>query len=647
MSREHAPADMLAAQARTKLFALLFLLGLLGLGAWWIAGRRVIEPDRILVAVAVGDENDPAAYWWGGDAGSAAMHGQLSERLEDMGLRPLLEDESQLREMLKFFAGSGRDELVERATELEIGVIVRGWVELRDVLPLEGADFNDMVLMLHLEVVDVSSGEVHEVPSTPMRLYLWGVDPSQAIERNATYVAERLTMPLAETLSTLPGLRFFAELPENATNAEMLTAKRLAPLHLRANNYRAGLDLRERDIAEAEANEPDDDSGLVRTRLGGILDAEFYVGERFDGKALVMRDQAHTAVPSHHIGYALPRSSERLELVGPEGERTPLFEHYDFYSTASTSADGRQVAAVLANHGASKTVALISTEDGAFTPLLTHPSESFSAPLASPNGDKVAFFSRQPDDSELALEVIDVASKTRRVLVEAGPALTMPVWTPDGSTLYLGLGVGDQSIEAIVAIDVTTGETRHILGPAAGAPTPEFVELAALLDEPLPGDPSPEQVEARERLEARVAIGRSAFQHFALCADGNALFVSESGWQGDFIGRFDLASGSYTRLHALRATRLKASPVAPDEVAAQLDAEQAFFNGDRVPEDSEVVLLRGSQPPLRVTDNAVNEALVGWSRDGKALYVQEAVPEPRARRKASRVYRYALPGEQP
>ena len=45
MPREHAPADMLAAQARTKLFALLFLLGLLGVAAWWVAGRTVIEPD--------------------------------------------------------------------------------------------------------------------------------------------------------------------------------------------------------------------------------------------------------------------------------------------------------------------------------------------------------------------------------------------------------------------------------------------------------------------------------------------------------------------------------------------------------------------------------------------------------------------------
>jgi hypothetical protein len=638
---------MLAAQARTKLFALLFLLGLLGIAAWWVAGRTVIEPDRVLVAVAVGDDEDPAAYWWGGDAGSAAMHGQLSERLEDMGLRPLLEDESQLREMLHFFAGSSRGDLIERATQLEIGTIVRGRVELQNVLPLEGADFNDMVLTLHLEVVDVSTGEVHEVPSTPMRLYLWGVDPSQALERNASYVAERVAMPLAETLSSLPGLHFFSELPKNATNVEKLIGKRLAPLHLRANNYRAGLELRQQDIAEAEANEPADASGLERTRLGGILDAEFFVGERFDGKALVLRDQAHTAVPSNRLGYALSSSSERLELLEAERERTPLFEHYDFYSTASTSADGRQVAAVLANHGASKTVALISTEDGAFSPLLTHESEYFSAPLPSPNADRVAFFSRRKKRSKLALEVVDVASKTRKVLVEPGPALTMPVWSPDGATLYLGLGLGDGRVERIVAIDVATGEQRHILGVAPGPVSEEQAELTALLDEALPENPTPEQSLARAALEARVAVGRSAFQHFALAADGQALFVSELGWQGEFVGRFDLQTGTYTRLHALAVTRLKASPTNPKQVAAQLHAEQAFLEGDRAPGDSEVVLLEGESAPLRVTDNAVNEALVGWSRDGGALYLQEAAAEPRARRKASRIYRYTLPAKAP
>ena len=61
MASSDASADMLAAQARAKLLVLIAILATLGGAAWWFEGRIQTEPERVMIAIAIGDSEDPAS----------------------------------------------------------------------------------------------------------------------------------------------------------------------------------------------------------------------------------------------------------------------------------------------------------------------------------------------------------------------------------------------------------------------------------------------------------------------------------------------------------------------------------------------------------------------------------------------------------
>lgn len=649
MAGSDAPADMLDAQARAKLLMLVVILISTGVSAWFFTGRIQTDPERVVIAIAIGDEDDSTAHWWGGNAGAAALHGTLSKQLRPLGLTPLVNERNPIEQRVNEFALLGGDEILERAAELGIGTVIRGEVQVEKVIPLEGAQFSDIVLSLSLSVVDVETGDTQEVPSSPFRLFLWGVDASEAVEKNTEHVGRRIAMPLVEALSKLPRLQQFAQLDASASTMEKLMAARLKALAIRSNNHQASLDMRASDIAQAEENESKNFGGLTRTRLGAMLDEEYWVGESADGRAIVMRDQVHVSSPPEHLGYALSSTSERFELVdakpGHAGalRRTALFEHYNFFSYPEISDQGDHIACVLANHGASKTLALISVPQGEFIPLLTHKSEYYSTPVPSPDASRVAFFSRPSRNSPSALEVFERESDSHELLIEAGLNMTVPVWSPDGSTIFIGLG--DGRIDAIEMIDVISGSRTRLLGihpELDQAEQVRLLELAGKLGEERPEDEAPEAALARSQKLTTLAKGLSSFSLVELSADAKTLFVAEDGPQGQFLGLYDLASQSYKRLAPLAARRIVASPTDPTRVAVELGRAGSRGEDDPSGDDAEVVIVDTQGGVHTVTMNASDDHLAGWSRDGKALYVQDASPEPRAKRYAARVYRYEL-----
>jgi len=217
------------------------------------------------------------------------------------------------------------------------------------------------------------------------------------------------------------------------------------------------------------------------------------------------------------------------------------------------------------------------------------------------------------------------------------------VWSPDGLTLFIG--IGDGRIDAIEMIDVLSGARTRLLGLDPDIEHAEqmfLVERAKEMGKAPPDDEDPETTLARAEELMTLATRVSTFSLVELSADAKALFVAEDGPQGQFLGHYDLTSEHYRRLTPLAAERIVASPTDPDKVAVELRGAGSRGENDPSGDDAEVVIVDTRGEVHTVTMNTSEDHLAGWSRDGKALYVQDASPQPRTRRYAARVYRYEL-----
>ena len=68
------------------------------------------DPERVVVAISIGDDDDSTAHWWGGNAGAAALHGELSRQLRPLGLTPLVNARNPIEQRVNEFALLAGDE---------------------------------------------------------------------------------------------------------------------------------------------------------------------------------------------------------------------------------------------------------------------------------------------------------------------------------------------------------------------------------------------------------------------------------------------------------------------------------------------------------------------------------------------------------
>ena len=604
---------------------------------WWKFARVHTEPQRVVVAVALDLGDGQLLPAWQQAQGSLELATKLSDELEQLGLTstPIDAEAAELaRGDMQGFADAT---LVGLAQGHEARWVIRVVVRVDKTLPLIGADFSDYVLSVDASVIDSETSERWSATEPALRAFLWGESPAEALTLNAEYLSDRLTMPIVARLGEREPLQAFVDPQAMKGVDDQLLARKLVPLFDRSDNLAQGLAQREHDRALALEREPQNRAQVTRTRLGDVLAEEYMLGTAFDGRPIVLVDRKEVSVVPGKLGYVVGSEGEALELVeGPS--RALLFEHYNFYGAADVSADGRVVWATLANHGSSKTLATITVPEGVFTPVFTDPLEYMTNPTPTPDGSRAVFHARPERYSETALDIIDRDGQNRRRLVEAGEVFGRPAWAAKGPILYLPIDEWSR----IVAIDVDTLSRTHLLGQP-----PEGAAILGLQVEAPPQLPDAETDAelADAETDAEDPRTTSRFPALALGHDGSYLFVLEDALDGvRWVGRFGLQEGSYTRLGAMDAEWLIASPTA-EQVAVQVRG----FTGptkldDPQPGDDEILIL-GSQPDevSLVTLDSEDDELIGWSRDGVSVFALQRDVDPGApKAPVVRVYRYDL-----
>lgn len=650
----------------------LILLGLAGAGVWWFKFRVNTAPDRVVVAVYVTSGDSDEGYWWEGSTASETLSRNIAARLEESGFVPTTIDD----EVKEAFAdASSPEEIRAVAAKLGIGFVVLGNVTVDETIELRGIDFKDYRVRIALSVMDTEAGgEPVPVPEEKTTL-LDGEAMGLALQGEAKWVSQRVLGPLAAVLVEQPRLAPFREPSDSFTIEQDLIQVKLEPLFRLAAAEATAHERRAEDLREAEQDDVGDASPATRELLGQYLDEEYFVGVSADGAELLWREPKYLDAKSDRFGYEIRTGGEQLEMITPSG-REVVHSTYNFYSYMGLSKDGSTVVAVVDSHGWAKTLMKISIPEGEATPLLTLDGEYFSTPRPSPDGSKVVYYHQQTKRSPAGLEVFDLAANEPTRLMGAGNSLAIPAFSPDGSTLYLG--VGDNGPERIMAIDVASGERTHLLGVAplgdeglvilgedgddpeddgdggsedggedTDADDADSYDADGTLNldddddlgeedlddegEPLPPDP---------RLTSR--FFRSDVGH-----DGTYLVVAEQPPFGPtYIGRYTLETREYVRLAEMPVSRVIVEPTGTYVAVETTGYEQA---GDPAPYDTEVVLVElfpdlGQDAKIvPVTLNSTSDDLVGVGRDGKTVYVHQNSRDPDGKHWANRIYRYTLP----
>lgn len=648
LARISEDPELVSGQRTRLVLVALLTAAVIGFAAWWSFVRVHTEPQRVLIAIAV-ETAEGERHWWHDDPGARELAEQLAEQLDAHGLEPVGFEKAHADTLRRH-----DEELQIAARQLQARWLIRGRARTHKEIPLELANFSDFILMIELELVDTETGESFAVPNAPVRLFLWGEDPSDAMQLNGRYVAERVTMPLVATLAAREPLREYAGDRSTMTTEQAVLAVKLQRLFSRADNHARGLELRAEDQAKALAREPKNNAALSSARLSDILAEEYFIGTAHDGRALLLTEPKHVAVIPDQLGYSITSEGEALMLTSLDGrERELLFEHYNFYSAPSISADGRLVWTTVANHGASKSLATIDVTTGEFRPVLSHESDYYTSPIPSPDGSRALFFSRAGRYAQTSIERINRDGSGRALVVAADESFGVPSWAPDGNRFYLPIG----DWQRLVAIDADTLERQHLLGQDPDA----VVDFPAEPGDRQHGEPPPDPRHALAL--ARHAHGgspasadqpdpatTSRFSAVSAAHDGRHLYVVEQSLDGrEWLGRFDLAPEPsdeqaptpYTRLAQIEVGRLLASPAGP---LVAFETPSFTAPGDPDSSDQEVLVFGPEPGQLRaLTLNAVTDELAGWSRDGRSVFTLQRDRDPGGERNpVARVYRHDL-----
>jgi hypothetical protein len=541
--------------------------------------------------------------WWGsGGRASGRCADKLDETLSGLGMDVVKAGATRTLDVLE--GQSSPAELRAAARKLEAAVILSGTLSVTDVQELSGSDGQkDVGFDLDLELGSPDDPTGVPVAERPLRLHVVAGDEQAALLAACEQLPANVVPLVATRLRELPAIRSLLESEGKGRGVDDAVAlERLRPLldlarrHSEADKARHET---EQQLLERDAKQ---EHGELRKHLvGDFLAEQYWVGRASGPDVLVMRLPYRLAFPEGG-GERFERRPEHEQIVrgSADGRNwTPLVEVYNIFSYPSASADGASVALVIDHRQWSKALAVASMRDGAVRELVAHRSQYFSSPVISPDGQRVVFWSSLERDGDKSLEVIGADGSGRRVLVPPPWArMDQPEWLPDSRTIVLSLVEAGETLSSVWQIDVSSGERSMILRAAADPP--------------------------------------SSFLRAAAAPDGSYLVVVEQGAAGMWLGRVDLGDRSYTRLIQAPAGR---ACVSPDSSRIAFETAPTTDADDAIKEDAELALVAsaGGAPRL-LTRNAIDDALGGWSRDGRRLYFHQNGADPDGKHRNNRIY---------
>lgn len=546
------------------------------------------RPERLLIALRTVKLDGTVGAWWALDGKtSARLSDEVSKLITRLGIVPV---ESGAPDVVKHLPSTTDDAaLLEAARSLDAGFVLTGdWVVTRS-LPVAGSPYTDFSYELRFYLLDTETGQRIDMPGYPLPGWTMSESEEKALLDSAEAVAKRVFSPLAYALAGHARLSAYDKRSGQVPTSRAALAAKLEPLFEQAVRR----DTAEKNLADRRKEALDewnmqDLSPKAKEPVGQFQDEEYFLGTTPEGLVLFEKPRSLELLAGEY-GWVLVEGQERLALADTSGgNRKPLFSAYNFFSYPGVSADGKFAAVVVDNHSWSKSLYRVDLSSGAGEELLTSRNDYYSTPRLSPDGSRIAYWFRTCYDCADSLRIVEVATKAEKELIPSGFAFaSMPSFSPDGRTLYLALRASPGGASFLISIDAASGQRT-----------------------PLEGDWTP-------------CEGRSdGFYDAQLTSDGTWLWTLEACEGKRHIGRWNVRTGAYSRLLAGEFDDLRVHPsgnkVATRVVGWEETRDDALY-------DAEVAVVDGDAKSLQLlTINSTEDYVMGWSRDGSALFIHES-----------------------
>lgn len=596
------------------IIAVVFLLAA-AVAAYFLFFVKSPKADRILVVIATERSDGTWEAWWDdGEEASEQLAKGLNKLLEEHGMR-VVKPDKEARERLKGL--KSLDELRDAAVDMEAGFVLVGVIKTVNVQEVAHSDgYKDFSFEVQVQFVNnVDRAAAVDLNERPLRFFFQGKDEAKAMVEVTADMPPYLMSMLAHKMVGTPALEPLATTPvEELPKGDVKLAGTMKKMFALGRKHQLALEQRAEFGTVDEKKAADAEHGDAKpVRIGGHVEETYLVGRGPEDRILLSYNPRWVLVRPDQPKYELMRAHEQIVSANPDGKQRKLvFETYNFYSGRSVSADGNWVACIVDHHRNAKSLSLISVADGKKTDVLVDPNHYYSGPAVSPTGKRIAFYYSPFKGGGRNFQVIKADGTGQRTLVEDWNYMWPPRWAPDERTLYVAMKQNRRS--TLWAFDTDTGAKTALLGPAAGA-------VAPLADD----------------VGAGAAMPRvSNFKQFDLSRDGRFAIISEHAHDGQWIGRFDITSRTYKRLVKADSERIV---ISPEMAWVAFETPRTRDQDEDNPWDQEIALIpvEGGEPNV-VTENAIDDQLLMWSRDGKRIYFSQRGHDPDSRRGTNRVY---------
>ncbi|MFT7583448.1 MAG: hypothetical protein ACI9MR_005135 [Myxococcota bacterium] len=419
-----------------------------------------LDTRRVVLLVSVDRPDGRLDAWWSGRGPVSSQWNQhYAKQIRDLGLFPVSPTDPALQEaLLSIDAEASSDPDAQTKTGMALAKatnaawVVIGHIGARDLGPTHKVrEESSYEIQARLTLVSAISGPTTALsPNVPGR-YVLGSDQEihDALTRQ---VADEAVIPLAQGIVGHPTFRRYLD-GKNIKDTQF--AARLDTLIGKAaladDAFEVSQDTPSRGHKAHAAVGATSVKGAVGNLIGVAPDGTIWLqtpsrtfryegldpeGSWFHDGMWLTSLAPGSATPKRHVYTRVIEEIQRPRL----------------------SADG-SIIAYLTNHvGSRDTLEVLTTATGAGR-ILHRIEGNISDPMPSPDGQQIVFSARVGQVGPTSLYVIDLKGGEPRLLIEAETFVqqSLPRWHPDGKRLFLDAHSPNDPNVSLVSLDVATG----------------------------------------------------------------------------------------------------------------------------------------------------------------------------------------------